>query len=153
IHRDLKPANLFLCQHADEEIVKILDFGIAKAIGAAQAGEGTATGVVMGSPHYMSPEQTRALKHVDGRTDLWSLGVILYRCLTGRLPFPGPEISAVLVAICMDPIPPPSQIAPDLGPDVDRFFARALARDPAQRFQSARELAEAFVAAADASVG
>jgi serine/threonine-protein kinase len=144
VHRDLKPANVFLCRHQDEETAKVLDFGIAKANGEAQVGEGTATGVVMGSVHFMSPEQTRALKHVDARTDLWALGVILYRCLTGRLPFLGDQITTVLVAISVDPVPPPSQLAPHLGPDVDRFFARALARDPAERFQSAREMSEAF---------
>jgi eukaryotic-like serine/threonine-protein kinase len=144
IHRDLKPGNVFLCRHQDEEIVKVLDFGIAKSVGDAQVGESTATGMVMGSPHYMSPEQARALKEIDARTDLWALGVILYRCVTGRLPFPGTQISGVLVSICMDPIPPPSQLVPGLGLEVDAFFARALARDPAYRFQSARELAEAF---------
>src|SRR5262249_18682436 len=87
IHRDLKPGNIFVCRHQDEELVKVLDFGIAKSVGDAQLGEGTTTGAVVGSPQYMSPEQARALK-LDTRTDLWSFGVILYRCLTGRLPFP-----------------------------------------------------------------
>jgi serine/threonine-protein kinase len=146
VHRDLKPANIFLSRHQDEDVVKVLDFGIAKSLGEVQVGESTTTGTVIGSPHYMSPEQVRAFKYVDHRTDLWSFGVILFRCVTGRLPFPAEQMSAVLVAICTDPIPAPSQIAPDLGPEVDAFFAHALARDPAQRFQSAKEMAEAFAA-------
>jgi serine/threonine protein kinase len=146
IHRDLKPGNVFLCRHHDEDVVKVLDFGIAKSIGEATVGEGTATGMLIGSPQYMSPEQARAVKQLDARSDLWSLGVILYRLLTGRLPFLTTQVSDLLVAICIDPIPLPSGLVPGLGADVDGFFGRALARDPAQRFQSAREMVEAFAA-------
>jgi serine/threonine-protein kinase len=142
VHRDLKPANVFLAQQHHDEIVKVLDFGIAKATGCA--GDATRTGVVIGTPHYMSPEQARSSKHVDPRSDLWSLGVIAFRCLTGSLPFPGDELTAILVAICTEPIPIASRLLPQLGPEVDRFFARALARQLDQRFQSAPELAEAF---------
>lgn len=145
VHRDLKPANVFLCRHHDEDLVKVVDFGIAKIVGDGKmVGESTVTGEIVGSPHYMSPEQIRAFKHIDHRTDLWSFGVILFRCITGHLPFPGEQTSAVLVAVCADPLPRPSQVAPALGPEVDAFFARALERDPGQRFQSAKELADAF---------
>ena len=147
VHRDLKPGNLFLAKHGDDEAVKILDFGIAKA-STGVAGQSTKTGSLIGSPHYMSPEQVRNSKQVDHRSDLWSMGVIAFRMLTGRLPFPGEEVGEILVDICTAPIPVPSQIAPDLGGPVDAFVARALARDPAQRFQSARELAEAMSAVA-----
>src|SRR5262249_23753605 len=82
IHRDLKPGNIFLCRHQDDELAKVLDFGIAKSVGDAQIGDSTTTGAVVGSPHYMSPEQARAKKELDARTDLWSFGVILYRALT-----------------------------------------------------------------------
>jgi eukaryotic-like serine/threonine-protein kinase len=151
VHRDLKPANIFLTTHLGEEIVKVLDFGIAKAIsvsGPVQAGKATRTGTLIGSPHYMSPEQIRRSKQVDHRSDLWSLGVITFQCLTGRLPFSGEEFAEVLVEVCSDPIPPPSSFAPDLPSDVDRFIERALTRDIDQRFQSARELAEALQAIA-----
>jgi serine/threonine-protein kinase len=92
----------------------------------------------------MSPEQLRADKHLDARADLWSVGVILFRCITGHLPFPGEVLGTVMAGILVDPIPPVSLVALDLPPALDAFFARALARDRAQRFQSARELVDAF---------
>ncbi|UQA60510.1 serine/threonine protein kinase [Polyangium aurulentum] len=146
VHRDLKPANLFLSRHGDEELVKILDFGIAKANGPVLAGSATRTGTLIGSPQYMSPEQVRRGKEVDHRSDLWSLGVIAYRCVTGQLPFSGEELGDLLVEICTDPIPAPSSIHGALGPEVNRFFERALSRDVGKRFQSADELAHAFAA-------
>jgi serine/threonine-protein kinase len=152
IHRDLKPANIFLARQDDAEVVKVLDFGIAKAAGIS-ATESTRTGMVMGSVHYMSPEQARGSKQLDSRTDLWSLGVVAFRMVTGQLPFPGDELGDVIVKTCSDPIPVPSTIAPDLGPEVDKFFFRALSRTPAERFQSARELASAFTALGQLSMG
>jgi serine/threonine protein kinase len=147
VHRDLKPSNIFIArQGGGEEIVKVLDFGIAKSLDPAQAGGVTRTGTLIGSPAYMSPEQTRRSKQIDPRSDLWSLGVVVYQCLTGQLPFGGEEIVDLLVAICRDPIPIPSKIEPSLGPEVDRFLARALEREPEQRFQSAPEFAQAFTA-------
>jgi len=148
VHRDLKPGNVFLARQDDDEIVKLLDFGIAKSVspGTPQSGDVTRSGNLVGSPLYMSPEQIRKSKEVDHRSDLWSLGVILYQTLTGRTPFIEDEVGAVLVAICTDPIAKPSTLTPELGPEVDRFFDRALARDPAQRFQSSRELSEALEA-------
>jgi eukaryotic-like serine/threonine-protein kinase len=150
IHRDLKPANLFLARQGGEETVKILDFGIAKLTGPTLDTGATRTGHLLGSPHYMSPEQVRNTSKVDLRTDLWALGVIVFRCLTGQLPFPGTELGEVLVDVCTSPIPLASQVAPDLGPEVDRFFERALARDLAARFQTAAEVAEAFAAFVEA---
>ena len=145
-HRDLKPANLFLARDDDDEVVKILDFGIAKEQNAT-LGDATRTGEVIGSPHYMSPEQVRAERDVDHRTDLWSMGIILYRMLVGVLPFPGDQLGPVLARILTDPIPVPSSVAPDLPRTMDAFFARALARDKLQRFQSIHEMVEAFQAA------
>lgn len=145
VHRDLKPRNIFLARVDDEEIAKVLDFGIAKDTVARSVGESTSTGELMGSPHYMSPEQLRADKDLDPRSDLWGLGVILFRCLTGRLPFPGDVLGTVMARVLVDPIPLASQIAPDLPPGVDDFFARALARDRDQRFQSVREMVDAFL--------
>jgi eukaryotic-like serine/threonine-protein kinase len=142
VHRDLKPDNVFLIQNEDEEIAKVLDFGIAKAntqaLGPSSA---TRTGSVMGTPYYMSPEQITGAKGVDHRTDLWALGVIACQCLTGRLPFNAETIGGLVIAICTQPLPRPSQLgaAP---PAFDGWFERALARDPAHRFQSSRELAD-----------
>jgi serine/threonine protein kinase len=144
IHRDLKPANIFLCSLDELEVVKVLDFGIAKSLAPSQE-EVTQTGAVLGSPHYMSPEQARrGGRPVDHRTDLWSLGIIAFRCLAGRLPFAGDDAIGVLVRVCTEDAPRASDIAPDLGPDVDAFLERALARDPGARFQSAREFADAL---------
>ena len=155
IHRDLKPSNIFIVyaeEEEDEEIVKVLDFGVAKrmTLGSADEDE-TKRGALIGSPRYMSPEQARRNREVDHRSDLWSLGVILFRAVTGQLPFPGDEVADVLVKICSEPLPIASQIAPDLGAEVDRFFARALAREPDRRFQTAREMARDFAALVGAS--
>jgi len=149
VHRDLKPANLFLARVEDDEIVKILDFGIAKEIEPRHSGEVTRSGQVLGSPYYMSPEQVRGDKDLDHRSDLWSLGVIGFRMLTGQLPFPGEAMGEVLARILADPLPVPTQMAPDLPPEIDAFFTKALARDRAQRFQSVREIVDAFARIAD----
>jgi serine/threonine-protein kinase len=145
VHRDLKPGNIFLArQEVGPELVKILDFGIAKFAGSAPAGTETQTGALLGSPSYMSPEQVRNSKQVDHRSDLWSLGVIAFECITGRRPFSGDDIGYVLVELCTAPIPIASEIVPGLAPEVDRFFSRALTREPEGRFQSAAEFADAF---------
>lgn len=146
VHRDLKPANIFIARQDDDEVVKVLDFGIAKWADPSDSGPSTHPGTMLGSPLYMSPEQARSLKELDHRSDLWSLGVIMFRAVTGRSPFERASLPAVIMAICAEPIPLPSQFVPDLGPEVDRFFARSLAREPAQRFQSSRELALALSA-------
>jgi serine/threonine-protein kinase len=144
VHRDLKPANIFYSMKDDEEVIKILDFGIVKATGAGAASDATRTGFVMGSVHYMSPEQARSRKDIDRRSDLWSVGVILFRALTGKLPFRGGDVGDVIVKICAEPIPVPTAICPDLPSSINLFFERALARSPGDRFQSAEEMAEAF---------
>lgn len=144
IHRDLKPRNLFIAQNDDEEVVKILDFGIAKSVSQILATEATTTGNVMGSPLYMSPEQIRGAKDIDLRTDLWSLGVVLFQMLTATLPFHGEVVGDIIGKILADPIPVATRLAPDLPLAIDDFFARALARDRAHRFQSAREMADAL---------
>ena len=157
VHRDLKPDNVFIVRDADdgEEIAKVLDFGIAKM----QAGPGsegvsssTKTGAVLGTPFYMSPEQARGLRNVDHRTDNWSLGVIAFRCLTGRLPFDGESVGDLLVKICTAPIPIPSQVAPGMPPAFDAWFARALDRDPDRRFGNVMELANELCFLAGVSV-
>ncbi|MCC6523954.1 MAG: serine/threonine protein kinase [Polyangiaceae bacterium] len=153
VHRDLKPQNIFLARSDDDEVVKVLDFGIAKMNDPLGEGESTRTGVVMGSPHFMSPEQARGMRDVDQRSDLWSLGVILFRALTGELVFRGEATGDVIVRICCDPLPQASLYAPELGPAMDAFFARALARPVSERFQTAVELAQAFQQAVAATSG
>jgi eukaryotic-like serine/threonine-protein kinase len=144
VHRDLKPGNIFLAQKDGEIMVKVLDFGIAKVRGMGAIGEATKTGTLIGSVHFMSPEQARGSKDIDHRSDLWSLAVIAFRALTGQHPFPGHDMGDVIVKICAEPVPLASQRAPGLPSELDDFFARGLARDPSQRFQSACELAAAF---------
>lgn len=155
VHRDLKPENVYLVRSADDddEIAKVLDFGIAK-FGPQASGmsSSTRTGSILGTPHYMSPEQARGLRSVDHRTDLWSLGVIGYRCIVGTLPFQGEAMGDLLVNICTAPLPVPSQALPGLPPELDAWFARAVERDPARRYGSAAELAAGLQAAA-AAVG
>ena len=134
IHRDLKPENIFIVRNTDddEEIAKVLDFGIAKIQdGPDSPGitSSTKTGAVLGTPFYMSPEQARGLRNVDHRTDVWSLGVIAFKCVTGRLPFDGESVGDLLVKICTAPVPVPSHAVPGLAAGVRRVVhARARAR-------------------------
>lgn len=146
LHRDLKPGNIFLAQVGDEEIVKVLDFGVAKTAGQYPVGKETATGTLVGSPHYMSPEQTRGTKDMDHRSDLWSLAVIMYQMLTGQRPFEGSVLGDVLFKIYNEEPEPPTSIVPELPDEVDAFFLRALHREPSERYQSAPELVAAFAA-------
>ncbi|MGD0528537.1 MAG: serine/threonine-protein kinase, partial [Polyangiaceae bacterium] len=156
IHRDLKPENIFLVRSLDDddEIAKVLDFGIAKI--KQVPGEGltssTKTGAVLGTPYYMAPEQARGLRSIDYRADLWSLGVIAYKCVTGVLPFEGESVGDLLVKICTAPAPIPSLTVPGLPPAFDAWFARTMEREPGARFGSAAELAEALAVAAGISV-
>lgn len=142
IHRDLKPANVLLATH-DQDMVKILDFGVAKPISGALAAEESFGEMMVGSPQYMAPEQIRGGR-VDNRTDLWAVAVIAYRMLTAQLPFVADGVGEVLVKICCDDFAAPSQHCPELPPAIDAFFVRGLSRDPGQRFANAHEFAAAF---------
>jgi serine/threonine protein kinase len=145
VHRDIKPANVFVCDAEGELFVKLLDFGIAKV--TQNDGASTLTGVCVGTPSYMSPEQIIASKAVDLRADLWSLGVLTFHCLTGRKPFDGETAGAVLLAIHTLALPRPSDYVPSLPPAVDAWFERACARAPEARFASAMELSNALSSA------
>ncbi len=144
VHRDLKPANLFLSRRADgSPVVKVLDFGISKVQPKAGAQDAamTATSSLLGSPLYMSPEQMRAVKEVDARTDIWSMGVILYEILTGQRPFVGETIPSICAAILSDaPVP----LAGRVPPAVEAVIMRCLEKRADDRFQSVAELAEAM---------
>ena len=157
IHRDLKPENIFLVrsQDDDDEIAKVLDFGIAKIKqlpGEQGLTSSTKTGAVLGTPYYMAPEQARGLRSIDYRADLWSLGVIAYKCVTGVLPFEGESVGDLLVKICTAAPPVPSMAIPGLPPSFDVWFARTMEREPPRRFSSAAELAEGLTIAAGLSV-
>jgi serine/threonine protein kinase len=151
VHRDLKPGNVFMVKNDDDEIAKVLDFGIAKATGGALGADGglaTRTGSVVGTPCYMSPEQALGNKTIDHRADLWSLGVIAFECICGVRPFDSEALGDLIVQICARPLPVPSSIVAASGVPLpegfDAWFAKACARDPNERFQSARELAESL---------
>src|SRR5580704_9224639 len=132
VHRDIKPANLML---TPDDVVKITDFGTAKILqfGTAQ------TAHVMGTPSYMSPEQVKG-KPVDGRSDIFSLGVILYELMTGEKPFPGQNITTVIYKIINEEPIPPRSLDSSIHPGLSAVITRALAKDPAARYQSCNEL-------------
>lgn len=141
IHRDLKPDNIFLIGPAGDH-VKILDFGIAKLTGQ-QASLQTQAGTLLGTPAYMSPEQCMA-RAVDGRTDIYALGALLFEMGTGRVPFIGDGYADLLIKQINSPLPAPRTINPNLSPPLERVIQRALEKDPAARFQSMEEFAAAL---------
>src|SRR6201993_5038827 len=135
VHRDIKPANLMLTA---DDTVKITDFGTAKIL---QFGSTQQTSHVMGTPSYMSPEQVKG-RAVDGRSDIFSLGVMLYEMITGEKPFPGQSITTVIYKIVNEEPVPPRQINPTIHPGISAAVMRALAKEPEDRYQSCRELLE-----------
>jgi serine/threonine-protein kinase len=144
VHRDLKPANLFLARRPDRTtIVKLLDFGISKSPIGSAAGI-TSTQAVMGSPVYMSPEQLVSAKHVDARSDIWSLGVVLFEALAGTPPFNAESMPQIVTRILHTPAPPLAEARPDLPASVGAIVERCLAKDPAARFGDVAELAWAL---------
>ncbi|MRG95607.1 serine/threonine-protein kinase [Polyangium spumosum] len=143
VHRDIKPDNIFLCNIDGETFVKLLDFGIAK-MGPDSALGATTTGSMMGTPLYMSPEQLLSARRVDHRADLWSIAVVAYHAITGRVPFHGETVGSLSVAVHMGAFQPPSALRPGVPPAVDAWFHRMLRRDPNERFGAAREMAEAL---------
>lgn len=146
VHRDLKPANLFLTTRADgSPLVKVLDFGISKAMASSLTSASlTSAKAMLGSPAYMSPEQARAPKMVDVRTDIWSLGVILFEFLSGRLPFTGDTPLSVVAATFIEPTPSLCALQPDLSPEVAAVVERCLQKKPEDRYQTVAELAQAL---------
>jgi len=160
IHRDLKPENVFLCSEphrADESgaftevSVKLLDFGIARADRELSGtGNLTITGQLLGTPMYMSPEQALGRKDVDGRSDLYSLGVVAYKCLTGQPPYEESEtVGEIIVSITTKEPRDPTSLRKDLPPAVVAWMKKALHKDRDQRFQTAKDMADAFAEAVD----
>ena len=149
VHRDLKPANVFLVQHRrTPDFVKIVDFGVAMLRGPSEdLNRLTNDGAVCGTPNYIAPEQAHG-RRVDQRADLYSVGVLLYEMVTGRVPFEGSGM-AVLLAHVHKPVPPPSTRAPSVGAELEHIILRCLEKDPNLRFQTADELADALDACAN----
>ncbi len=153
VHRDIKPANIFLTQEDDSLHVKVLDFGVAKSNGIQGPSDAqkTETGALVGTPAYMSPEQVLGSAEIDGRSDLFSLGVLAWRALVGFNPHERDGkplgVGELLIQIATKPVPAPSQYVQGVSPEVDAWFARALALNPSDRFATAKEMADALVAA------
>ncbi len=137
VHRDVKPSNVWL--EGERSRVKILDFGLARP--ERETKPLTRSGELLGTPGYMAPEQARC-QAVDGRSDLFSLGCVLYQAATGVLPFTGPDVMAILTALSVDEPVPPLQLNPDLGPTLAHLLVQLLAKDPASRPTSAGKVAE-----------
>jgi serine/threonine-protein kinase len=149
VHRDLKPGNVFFALDDRGDVIpKILDFGVSKATGTNNDFVKTSTGAVLGSPAYMSPEQARGDLDIDGRSDVWSLGVILYEALTGKVPFDAPNYNALMVAIITRPHRPVCEVAPGVPADLSQIVDLALAKERQNRISTARELADRLEAVA-----
>jgi serine/threonine-protein kinase len=145
IHRDLKPENIFLSRERGGIRPKVLDFGISKLVNRDEAQPLTGTGAFLGTPHYMSPEQAQGAKHLDHRSDQYSLGVILYQCTTGRRPVDEPSLYALIQRIVRGEFPPPRQLNPELPAAFEAVILRAMARAADERFPTTRALGRALL--------
>jgi serine/threonine-protein kinase len=142
VHRDIKPANIILL---DDRQVKVADFGIARVMSSSK----TQTGIIFGTPNYMSPEQV-AGKKVDGRSDLFSLGVVFYELLTGTRPFKGDNLTALLYAVSNTEYVPLEELAPKTPPCIIEIVERLLSKGVSRRYQSAAQLIKDLQSCQDA---
>jgi serine/threonine-protein kinase len=153
VHRDLKPDNVFLVRDGEDEVAKVLDFGIAKTLASSmnlEASIQTKSGAILGTPHYMSPEQASGRAVVDHRADIWALGVMGYECMTGVRPFNASTLGGLVLAICTEPLPVPSSAA-SVPRGFDEWFARCVCRNRDERFQNILEAAAVLRAICDPS--
>ena len=141
VHRDLKPENVYLARIDERVVPKLLDFGLSRIKAGPSEIRMTATGITMGSPAYMSPEQIEGSKELDARADVWALGVMLYEVLSGSLPFTGESHVAVFMQIAWAEPTPLKDLAPNIPVDLTRVVTRCLRRAPAERYPTAAELA------------
>ncbi len=149
VHRDLKPENIFIARQRGEvgpvEVVKVLDFGISHIASPADAVRLTQTNSIVGTPYYMSPEQSKGARFADAKSDQWSVGVILYECLTGEVPFPGDSFIEVLRSMAKGTFDPPRKYAPEISQELEAIVVRTLEQEPSKRFPSMRHLARALL--------
>lgn len=147
VHRDIKPENLYLVETGQiMPGVRLLDFGISKLVGdGSPVDRLTTSGIVLGTPYFMAPEQASGWTNLDHRIDLWSAGVLLYECTTGQLPFDGPNYNAVIAAILSDGVVPPSVKDENLPAEIDDVVLRALEKDRERRYDDATEMLEALL--------
>ncbi|HRC56015.1 MAG TPA: serine/threonine-protein kinase, partial [Kofleriaceae bacterium] len=144
VHRDIKPENIFLLRRKDKDFVKVVDFGISKSLRASAENEEaprlTQTGMVLGTPLYMSPEQARGDDDLDARVDVYALGVILYETATGRVPFQGNNYLSVISQVLGDEPTRPREFVPEISEELEALILRAMAKDRKDRYQSCEEL-------------
>jgi serine/threonine protein kinase len=146
VHRDLKPENIFLVPGpTGEPWARVIDFGVASLARNSGAGlRATAPGMVLGTPYYMAPEQARGVNDVDGRADIYAVGVVLFEMLTGRLPFEGASVGEILTNVLSQPFPSPRSLVPSLSSEIDQVLLKAVAPDRANRYGSPAEFAQAL---------
>jgi serine/threonine-protein kinase len=156
VHRDVKPENVFLLRRKDQDFVKVVDFGISKSLRASDAGGKeeenvrlTQTGMVLGTPLYMSPEQARGDENLDHRIDVYAVGVIMYELATGRVPFLGTNYLSVISQVLNERPKPPREIRPELSDEFEAIVLRALEKDKESRYQSTEELVADLTALID----
>src|SRR5262249_10262742 len=154
VHRDLKPENVFLVDDADGPYPKLLDFGVSRSVPSSGGSDPrrkgamtTSDGHLVGTPHYMSPEQARGLNGIDQRTALDGVGVTLYEALTGRRPYASPHVGDLIMAVAAGGAPPLYDSRPDLGRELSDVVERAMSRDRGDRFPDARSMRTALLTA------
>ncbi len=156
LHRDVKPENIFLLRRRDQDFVKVVDFGISKSLHTGDSDGSTPrltqTGMVLGTPLYMSPEQARGEDDLDQRIDIYALGVILYEMVTGEVPFRGSNSLNIIARVLNDEVAPPRDLRADVSRDLEAVILHAMAKDRAQRYASCELLAADLAALAEATI-